>query len=185
MANALTVTHNAIVNCIKTPVTLINPFSGTSYNSLGLWDTGATNSAITKSTATKLGLKPITRTTVKGVHGWKDVNVYYVEVSLNNKQITINVQVSECDELSSGNDTCMLIGMDIIKLGDFSITNFEGKTIMSFICPPQKHIDYVKEINDYNRIVKIHKIWEQKGDNKCPCGSGKSFKNCHGRIQYK
>ena len=136
-------------------MTLINPFSGTSYNSLGLWDTGATNSAITKSAAAKLGLKPITKTTVKGVHGEKDVNVYYVEVSLNDGQITINVQVSECDELSSAHDTCMLVGMDIIKLGDFSITNFEGKTVMSFIIPPQKHIDYVKEINDYNRIVKL------------------------------
>ena len=39
-----------------------------------------------------------------------------------------------------------LIGMDIITLGDFTITNFKGKTCMSFRVPSQHEVDYVKDI---------------------------------------
>ena len=33
-------------------------------------------------------------------------------------------------------DVDLLIGMDIIQLGDFSISNGEGKTLFSFAMPP-------------------------------------------------
>ncbi len=40
-----------------------------------------------------------------------------------------------------------LIGMDVITLGDFSITNHNGSTCMSFRVPSGHEIDYVKNLN--------------------------------------
>ncbi len=185
MTNALSRYYNCLANCIQTQVTLTNIFNQRQIHSLGIWDTGATNSVITRNAAIQLGLQPVTKAIVRGVHGEKEVNVYYVKIALNNEQITLTTQVTECEELSANHDVCMLIGMDIIKMGDFSITNFEGKTIMSFIRPSQKKVDFVEDIREYKKFLKIHETWIKHGNNKCPCGSGKKFENCHGKIKYK
>ena len=39
----------------------------------------------------------------------------------------------------------VLLGMDIITIGDFSITNQAGNTVFSFRVPSQHTIDYVAE----------------------------------------
>ena len=39
----------------------------------------------------------------------------------------------------------MLIGMDIINLGDFAITNKNGNTKFTFEIPSSRDIDFVKE----------------------------------------
>ncbi len=181
---ALTHKHEGIADCIKTPVELKNPFTGTIIESLGIWDTGATNSVITKEAAMRLGLKPIQRANVLGVHGIKEVDVYYVNITLNNKSITLNASVTECESLSATEDVSMLIGMNVITMGDFCITNFEGRTKMSFRVPSQEHIDYVEDVNEYNKYLKIHESWIRAGNDKCPCGSKKKYSNCHGKKVY-
>ena len=60
------------------------------------------------------------------------------------KVIIQGVIASEVDALTSGCDA--LIGMDIITLGDFSITNHKGVTCMSFRLPSSHEIDYVKNL---------------------------------------
>ena len=44
----------------------------------------------------------------------------------------------------------VLIGMDIITLGDFAITNFGGKTVMSYRYPSVCTIDFAKEDKQEN-----------------------------------
>ncbi len=175
---ALTFHGRGIVDCIVSPVTLKDPFSSNSADTLGIWDTGATNSVITKDVAKDLGLKPVGMTKVRGVHGIKDVNIYYVNITLNNRDITLNTQVTECDELSDDNKVGLLIGMNIITRGDFSITNFGGNTTMSFRVPSLQTIDYVSGLRKGGQLVKD----KVPGRNDpCPCGSGKIFKHCHGK----
>jgi len=181
---ALSRKHEGIANCIITQTDVENIFTNEIVNTLGIWDTGATNSVITKSVAAKLGLKPIEKANARGVHGVKEVNVYYVNITLNNKSITLNAKVTECEELSVDNGIGMLIGMNIITMGDFSITNFKGETRMTFRVPSIECIDYVESIEEYNKYLKMHEVWIKKGMDKCPCGSGKKYKNCHGKISY-
>ncbi|WP_270833355.1 aspartyl protease family protein [Bacteroides cellulosilyticus] len=180
--HALTHKHEGIANSITTPVELRNTFTGDVITTRGIWDTGATNSVITKSSATKLGLVPVQKAIVNGVHGPKEVNVYFVNITLNNKSITMNTLVTECEELSATQENGMLIGMNIISLGDFTITNLQGNTVMSFRVPSQTRIDYVEEISEYNKYLKIHEAWMRSGNDKCPCKSGKKYKNCHGKL---
>jgi hypothetical protein len=175
--HALTNFNAGIATSIVTPVEVTNVLGHGKMNTKGIWDTGATNSVITKSTASSLGLIPVGRTRVRGVHGDKNVNVYYVNITLNNKNITLETQVTECDELSVDNSIGMLIGMNIITMGDFAVTNYQGQTTMSFRVPSLQKIDFVSGMKNGQQIIK-DKIPGR--NDPCPCGSGKKFKNCCG-----
>jgi hypothetical protein len=70
-------------------------------------------------------------------------------------------------------DIEMLIGMDIITSGDFTITHNQGKTKMSFGIPSVHSYDYVQRINENNEKINSKKI--------CDCGSKKKYIYCHGK----
>ena len=75
------------------------------------------------------------------------------------------------------NSIGMLIGMNIINRGDFAITNYQGKTSMSFRTPSVQKIDFVAAMKEKKQIIN-DKI---PGRNEpCPCGSGKKHKHCCG-----
>lgn len=122
---------------------------------VGLWDTGATGSVIQKRVADDLGLSPSGRVVVHGVG--KDgtpnefeTNSYLINIYLPNQVAIVAIKVSE--GTISGAD--ILIGMDVIGCGDFVITNFNEKTTWSFRVPSGQEIDFVKDLDDYNRKYK-------------------------------
>ena len=92
------------------------------------------------------------------------------------------MEITGVDSFSSDSQEGMLIGMDVIQQGDFSISNFQGKTVMTFRRPSQKKIDYCEEIALFNKYLKIHQAWLKHGNSKCPCQSGKQWEKCHGNI---
>jgi len=149
------------------------------YTVKSLWDTGATNSVITPNAASLLGLKPSGVVNVNHAGGSDLVNTYIVDVVLMNNIRFRSVKVSECSDVV-GNFDC-IIGMDIITRGDFSFTNSGGSSIFSFRIPSIESVDYVKDINEAIRFDKIAAIWASKNNMKCPCGSSKNYKNCHGK----
>lgn len=178
--NALTNTNPKIVNSIITPVEVKSLTTGKVKTTKAIWDTGATASVVTKDVAAEIGLMPVGMTKVMGVHGAKNVNVYYANITLNNKQISIDETVTECDALSGDGSIGMLIGMDIITLGDFAITNFNGQTVMTFRIPSLEKMDFVAKLNASNPIHNSKKIGR---NDQCPCGSGKKYKHCCGKQQ--
>jgi hypothetical protein len=105
-----------------------------------IWDTGATGTVITSKVAKDLGLLPTGKVTSNHAGGSDEVNTYLINVYLPNGINVIGVRVIEA--VLSGN-TEMLIGMDIISLGDFSFTNFNGEACFSFRIPSAHKIDYV------------------------------------------
>lgn len=70
---------------------------------------------------------------------------FIVDIVLPNGLKVRDVTVTGASALSGGCD--VLIGMDIIALGDFSITNYKDCTCMSFRIPSMHEIDYVKNLN--------------------------------------
>ena len=113
---------------------------------MGIWDTGATGSMITKEIIDHIGLQPIDRIKVNTANGVRESNVYLVNILLPSNVGFKTLRVTEGD--ISGAD--VLIGMDIICLGDFTITHDEvGELVMSYRTPPviDRTIDFVKEIN--------------------------------------
>lgn len=139
-----------------------------------LWDTGATNCAITKAKVDQIGLLPVGKAKVAHADGESIQDVYILNLHLPNKVIIPLVRATECKSTRGNFD--FIIGMDIITLGDFALTNVGGITTVSFRVPPHRTIDYVKEIEIMNAINA-----QKPGRNDpCPCGSGKKYKNCHG-----
>lgn len=145
------------------------------YETKALWDTGATNCVVTVQTAKQLNLKPISVSKVSHAGGESFANVYLVDIYLPNRLMIQNVRVTECAD--STGSFGMIIGMDVITNGDFSVTNYGNNTTVSFRIPSVKTIDYVREANDLTQAQFKH-----VGRNDiCPCGSKLKYKNCHGK----
>ena len=145
IVHAITSKEKGIARRIVTPVELTNVFSGKSVKTKGIWDTGATGSVITKAMAKELDLQSYGKRKVRGVHGLKDVDEYFVNITLNNKNITLNTRVTECSELSADGSVGLLVGMNVITNGDFAVTNYKGNTTMSFRVPSMENIDFLQE----------------------------------------
>lgn len=108
---------------------------------IAIWDTGATASVISQKVVDDCCLKPIGMTIVHGVHGPDQAEQYLVSIGLPNGVRFTNVTATK----GKLGDAHVLIGMDIIRVGDFVITNKDGKTVMSFRTPSQECIDFVKQ----------------------------------------
>jgi uncharacterized protein YchJ len=166
------------------PDNLTNPITKTT----SLWDTGATNSVITKSVAKMLGLTPIDKVRVQHAGGISEENVYLISIYLPNAITVPAIRVTEDNQGHFG----IIIGMDIISLGDFSISNYNGNTTFTFRMPSVQEIDFVADHNEFqkkNLINKSASPFSQKpivkedvlGRNElCHCGSGRKYKSCHG-----
>ena len=139
-----------------------------------LWDTGASGTCISKKLAQELNLKPISKAKVFHAGGSHQVNVYAINLYLPNQVAFSFVKVTE----GTLNGMDVLIGMDIITMGDFSITNVGMQTTFSFRIPSIQKVDYVQEHRDNNAPVTSKKVGR---NDPCPCGSGKKFKHCHGK----
>jgi len=100
-----------------------------------IWDTGATHSVITPSLAEYLKLFPIDSANIIGVTNEKpeSVPVSIIHIALPNN-VLISARRVCITNIGGGAD--MLIGMDIISIGDFLISNFGNKTSFSFVIPP-------------------------------------------------
>ena len=116
-----------------------------------LWDTGATNCVVTPKVVRELGLIPAGVSKNRHAGGVSDVKIYYLDLRLPNNIIIRGVRVSECADQAGRFD--IIIGMDIISLGDFSITSQGGRRMVSFCMPSAVAIDYVPIANAMNQQI--------------------------------
>ena len=108
------------------------------YNAL--WDTGADGSVISNSIVTQLGLIADGKIRVYHADGMSLVNTYTIDLRLP-CGVTFRNLVVTCGDLM---DTDILVGMDVISMGDFAITAADGKTKFSFQIPSTHNIDFNK-----------------------------------------
>lgn len=134
-----------------------------------IWDTGATNSVINQRVVDECGLKPIGMARVHNANATHDCEVFLVNIALPNA-VGFSAHKVTKQQLQSAE---VLIGMDIIGLGDFAVTNKDGKTAFSFRFPSTECIDFVKAKPVVAPVI-------QGRNALCACGSGKKFKHCCG-----
>ena len=152
------------------------------FDTKALWDTGATQSVITEKTAREANLVPISKRKVHHAGGTSFQNLYLINIYLPNRVAISNIHVTECKDTGAGFG--MLIGMDIIGLGDFSISNFNNETTFTFRIPSMEITDYVKEQKIAQAKTQSPKPTSTNKINRndpCHCGSGKKYKYCHGK----
>jgi hypothetical protein len=110
---------------------------------LAIWDTGATGTVINPKVATSLKMKPIGKKQIAGVTGKSNADMYLVNLFLPNRVQIVGIPVVEADVLGAD----VLIGMDVITMGDFAVTNSYEKTKLTYQMPSTHDIDFVGEIN--------------------------------------
>jgi len=144
-----------------------------------LWDTGASGSVISPGVAKVLKLQPVGVANVTHAGGTSQCSTYLVNLELPNGVGIIGVQTSEFHG-QDGFD--VIVGMDIISLGDFALTHQDGKTCASFRIPSVEQIDYVADAKAPERAALT------PGRNSpCPCGKKQrngepmKYKNCCGK----
>lgn len=171
---SFTIEYNNIARALISPIGITEAFDPQKVpkskkpvleKTQAIWDTGATNSVISEKLVQKLNLKPTGQTTTRGVNSSQIVNTYLINVTLPNSVSFTGVRVSE-GKLDFG----ILIGMDIITVGDFAVSN-QGKTVMTFRLPSKGRIDFARDQNEEilssisrNDIVEIQE--RSTGDTK-------------------
>ena len=136
------------VGVLKTPVGIYTTkefnkgFKPLKRHYIALWDTGSTMTVISDELASKLNLEPVGEMVAETAGGRYKANKYILSLHLPNRLNIENVMIAS-GKLGPGID--ILIGMDIITLGDFAITNYNNKTVFSFRFPSSEVIDFVKD----------------------------------------
>ena len=100
-----------------------------------LWDTGADTTIISSRIVKKWEIKPHEAESLQGIGGVINSKRYTIHLGLPKGILMKNLRVLEMSENEMmGYD--VIIGMDVISCGDFSITNKGGKTEFMFRIPP-------------------------------------------------
>lgn len=155
---AFTSKFNGRIREIKTHAGIFQVASGTTVIPEeiepleALWDTGATNTAVSSGAIKKIGSAPITFAQVGTGGGQVTAPVHLVNIVLPNNVIVPNIQVTELKDL---NNCDILVGMDIISQGDFAVTHVEGLACFSFRMPSAKLIDFIPESDAHNFKLKF------------------------------
>ena len=180
-SNAFTSTSNKIEPVLSNKIKVKNTFEKSNTKEyLAIWDTGATNSAISLDAAQELNLMPTGMTRIGTAAGITDTYTYVVDVILPSDIVIKKLQVTE----AKLNGFDMLIGMDIMNQGDFAISNHNGQTTFTFRIPSIAKTDYVQENRTLRATKKDGNITVAR-NSKCPCGSGRKYKQCCGVIKNK
>ena len=141
-AKVLTVNYPRRMRSIPTECGIIDSYVKDGMSEVAqfsaLWDTGADGSVISNSVVAALGLLPDGKIRVYHADGMSLVNTYTVDLRLPSGVVFKKLMVTS-GELK---DTDVLIGMDVISMGDFAITASNGVTKFSFQIPSTHNIDF-------------------------------------------
>ena len=159
----------------------LNPPPSKVYKAL--WDTGATGSGISVKVVNELGLSIIGKSIVSHVQGEAISSRYLVNIILPNNIGASEVGVTEA---ILDKDIDVLIGMDIITLGDFTISNNGGRTHFTFRTPSCERICFIQQGEQKQALRPANTNNTPSGPSRnlpCPCGSGRKYKKCCGAFQ--
>jgi uncharacterized protein YchJ len=145
---------------------------------MGIWDTGATSTCITQKVIDDLKLHAMKKCKTSTAGGDIETTQYLVDLWLPNKIVLPKCLVMKVELYAL--DADVLLGMDVLSRGDFTITNYQGTTVMTFRMPSMERVDYTQQTKAFEQAPV--KTGTPVGRNAlCPCGSGKKFKHCCGK----
>jgi len=115
------------------------------FDCMAVWDTGATNSYVLPKLFENFNLVKFKETEIKNRKDRK-FRQYRTNLYLSNTGVGICFKNFKITEYDFKWDEEIIIGMDIIKLGKFFITNYKNKTHFSFLISRET----VDQINNGN-----------------------------------
>ncbi len=151
--DAFTTTADRIANRIITKVSICaavslqdNPEHLIAHEFTALWDTGASRSMISPRVSEKCGLELMTYSTI-GTAGEAIQNAptYLIDVILPHPSNPRIADILAAEGIHNAPGFDILIGMDIISVGDFAISNHNGRSTFSFRWPSYEKIDFTQQ----------------------------------------
>ena len=127
----LTIAHKGLAKKIASEAVITSVDSGKSVKVAAIWDTGATTSLINDKIVQDLQLKEISIAHVRHVAGTAAFPVYLAAIEI---QGGMKIKEHRLVSFPPIHAFDMIIGMDIITFGQFSIKNTNGNSIFSFTC---------------------------------------------------
>ena len=140
-----------------------------------MWSTGAARSQLSRKLIEELKLEAIVKE-----ENAKQQLFYSLDVYLPNKVRIAKVEMTEINHAMPHPNIECVIGMDIISMGDCSVSHSDGNTFFSFRVPSLGGTDYVEQSNKQKTSPRSPTMVRR--NQMCPCGSGKRYKNCCGRL---
>ncbi len=135
--SVFSISYSGLVDAVTCTVAVAQTESsedaaGVYFRCNAMWDTGALYTVVSRRVVEKLSLAPIDRGIAYTVQGSYDASIYLLDLMLPNRMLVRALRVSEGDF----DDCDILVGMDVIRLGDFSVTNLYN-TVFSFRIPSE------------------------------------------------
>ena len=160
--HAYTTTYDGLSNKLINDIVVCS--EGKRVTAKAQWDTGASGTCISSDVVDALGLIPTGKQIIQTPSGQSVVNTYSVNIEFPNNLTISDLMV--CGTKIGEQGIQVLIGMDVLLLGDFAVSNYRGKTVFSFRIPSKKTTDYVKEISIENLIGPKHGKGKRKKKRK-------------------
>lgn len=102
------------------PCFVIDPLTGNNVPARAIWDTGASQSCISPAIAKSLNLPVVNSTTSNTANGPAKATIHVVDIAIGN----VRFQKIAVTALQIPDDA-VLIGMDIIGMGKFTVQNMD------------------------------------------------------------
>ena len=128
--------YPVVVDALQTECDIYSLEGHVFHTDNAMWDMGATTTIISSRIVRQLCLQPYQQGGISGIGGASNTNTYLVHVLIPTGDVVTNCEVMESDF----EDYDVIIGMDIIGLGDFCFTNPDDKSVFSFRIPAKEHI---------------------------------------------
>jgi predicted aspartyl protease len=149
---AFRIEYHHQVSSLQSVITIISKADPSKNGEFpGIWDTGAMSTVVTPQVAECLSLPPIGTTHICGVNSDEIVPVVLIDLVLPS-QVKIESIRAAVAKIKGAD---VLIGMNIITLGDFSVSNLNGETELSFAVPPfENRTDLLEKADHVNKRNK-------------------------------
>lgn len=131
-------------------------WNGRTAETIVTFDTGADQSCISNRLITELKLVPIRKTKISTVHRSEICNIYKAHIGFTPYAIAKNFEFAAQTESSDLYD--VLIGMDLLAMGDFMFTNYGDYTTFSFRMPSQKSELYSNSTITKHETLQLLKL---------------------------
>ena len=118
-------------------------YGGSKMEVDALWDTGSSYTYISRRLASQMGMISVGQSGYITPTGASISEQYVIEIILPDGTHVTDVHAGGSDIDAMGID--LILGLQIILLGDFAIRHRDGQTFMSFLCPPNDATDNTKQ----------------------------------------
>lgn len=140
------------------PVMVSDGLGGEPRSYIAVWDTGSTDTVVTRRVAEELSLEDLGEEEFTCVAGVGRFQTHIASLEFKGGMRIDSITVGEFVSCGHGYD--VIIGMDVIGMGEFAVSSLNGLTTFSFRLPAKEHADFTKKFDEEEYLERLLKAAE-------------------------